>query len=890
MNNFLRELIQQDYTLITASHRQARYLRSAHASSMMEQGHTVWQTPPIHPWKQWLKQCWEEKYQVNDISRPRLLSSAQTRMLWLSIIEKSRYVDSKLQINSIVDQAIRAYETCLEWRLDIFPEGIFLNTDTQAFKSWANTYRERIQQENWLDELGLADYLVKSAYKPDAHGVVVYGFDELNPQQQAFLQYLKVRDCQVEFFKSPGRNQSTRYYEFPESRNEIRSAAVWARKIIDEEPDSSIGIVIPDLDYRREYVSAIFDDILNPGWIVQKPDSINSLYSIAPGRPLSDYPVIHAALQILALGEYRQRIQRFEFLLRSSYIKGNVTESGLRARFYSALRAIGEPSWHIKTLLDFIDSHQKHFPVAKGFVNMLRELRTYLDQLPPGQTPKQWSESFTHCLKLFGWPGERSLNSSEYQTLLEWRQVLLTFADLGTVCGKFDYLQAFEYLKQILAERSFQPETIETPLQISGLPGVSGMKFDHLWVSGVHDLNWPGPTSSNPFIPLALQREAGVPGSSAEINMKRCQLETQELISSTSHLIFSYARMQENTECRPSTILKEFISDTPDFTATDYKQLIFSSSLIETLIDTQTPTFSHDEIAGGGTSILTDQSACPFRAFARHRLKARGLDEIDIGLDPARRGLLVHAVMQGVWNRIGNSDNLQAMSGEKLNSLIKSVVSSVIHKQARHQPETYTSGFCQLEGRRLVSLVRQWMEIERTRPGFSVLELEKKHQVNFHGLNIRMRIDRVDELEGGGQVLIDYKTGEVNVKKWQGERPEEPQMPLYAVTHDGDTKAVVYAGMKKGKLAYTGLAEKPDLIDGVQSVSELPTEHVWQQCLAIWDASLAKLAGEYLQGQADVAPRDKQACRTCDLHTLCRIHERDWLLSDTSEDLISWEE
>ena len=876
--------MDQGYVLITASHRQARNLSLAYASFMLEQGHSVWQTPLILPWKKWLIHAWDEGCQIHDTSRPRLLSSSQIRLLWLSIIDNSGFVDSKLQLNSIIDQAIHAYELCLEWNLEIFPEGLFLNADTRAFRNWVDTYRETMQRENWLEEQGLADYLINSTDFPKLPGVVVYGFDELNPQQQNYFNYLEKSGCRVEVFRPESKNKSTRYFEFSEFRNEIRAAATWAKNIVESDPQSSIGIVIPDLEQHRDYVTAVFDDILNPGWINKRPDSIQSLYSFAPGRPLSKYPVIFAALQILALGEYRQRIQRFDFLLRSSFIKGSESESRARARFYSALRATGEPAWRLNTLLNFIEDHGDNYPVATAFVAMLRALAVYLDQLPGNQSPRQWAESFTHCLTIFGWPGDRQLDSSEYQTLREWREKLLTFADLGSICGKLDYQQALEHLKRILSDTHFQPETPETPVQISGLPGIAGMDFEHLWIMDLHDLNWPGPASLNPFIPVKLQREVGIPGSSAEVNRKRCQRETQNLVSSTADLVFSFARMKEDTECRPSNILKQFTAEIPEYDVVDYKRLIFDSSKIELFTDTHAPEFSQEEVAEGGSGILTDQAACPFRAFARHRLSARGLDDIDIGLDPARRGLLVHSVMHGVWRRIGNSASLQAMTAAALETLLESVISIVIKQQARHQPETYSAGFCRLEGRRLLSLVKQWMEIERRRPGFTVLEMEKKLQVNFYGLSLRMRLDHIDEYEIGGYAVKDYKTGDVNVLKWQGERPEEPQLPLYAVTHGGQIKAVAYAGMKKGRLAFTGLGEDPELIEGVVPVSEIVTEDSWRKHLSDWESNLEKLAEEYLHGEAGVMPRDNKACQYCDLHTLCRIHERKWFISDNTGD------
>ena len=54
----------------------------------------------------------------------------------------------------------------------------------------------------------------------------------------------------------------------------------------------------------------------------------------------------------------------------------------------------------------------------------------------------------------------------------------------------------------------------------------------------------------------------------------------------------------------------------------------------------------------GGTRVLADQAACPFRAFAKWRLSAEELEEPESGLDPRDRGKLLHALMREIWTRL----------------------------------------------------------------------------------------------------------------------------------------------------------------------------------------------------------------------------------------------
>ena len=880
MNNHLRQYIDQGFVVITASQRQAHALKMAYANAMLEEGNKVWRTPEVFTWEVWIRKYWEHN---PEHSSKVLLNTSQLRLIWQSIIESSSYTRNILQVDTIIDTAIQAYDTCLEWEIEIFPKDTFLNSDDLAFKSWVQSYQKQLVDNNWIDASELTNELIAADFAPEIKGIVVYGYDKLTNQQVNFIDYLKSRKYEVIIFKTEGRNETTVYNDYSQPGDELRAAATWARQILINNPGATIGIVVPDLNKRRESVSAIFDVVLHPDWTLRQPGTFQRQYSIAPGRPLSVYPMLHAAIEVLSLGYGRIPVRRLEFLLRSSFIKGMSSEAGTRALFYAALRDTGEPAWRLQTLLEHVQLHHQYMPVANDFINRLVQYQEFINQLPSTQSPREWSESFNQLLKLFGWPGDRSLTSIEYQTLKAWGEALLELAVLGTVSSKWDYAKAFSNLKDILKARSFQPETIETSIQISGLPGVSGMAFDYVRIVGMHDLIWPAPAIANPFIPLTLQKNAGVPGSTAKQVMEQCKLETESLVQSARHVVFSYARQEGDREYRPSPILRKYMAEPQegsDSLASDYNRQVFQSRDMESFTDITAPPFSNKDKVSGGTGILSDQSACPFRAFAHHRLKANGIGNVDIGLDPATRGSLVHEVMHDVWKRIGSSEELKHMASSKLESLINAMAAGAIRKHSKLKPETFTPEFRRLETRRLASLISQWMAIEKARPEFTIGDLEKRHDANFHGLNLRMRIDRIDELPEGGQVLIDYKTGEVSVNKWEGDRPEEPQLPLYAVSLKDDIKAVTFAGMKKGRLGYTGMGETADLIDGVKAAGE--AEEEWQAQLREWEKVLGDLAEEYIQGNASVTPT-KTACRYCDLHSLCRIHEREWLMTGDEE-------
>ena len=278
----------------------------------------------------------------------------------------------------------------------------------------------------------------------------------------------------------------------------------------------------------------------------------------------------------------------------------------------------------------------------------------------------------------------------------------------------------------------------------------------------------------------------------------------------------------------------------------------------------------------GGSGVFKDQAACPFRAFARHRLRAYGLASADIGLAPPERGSLLHDVMQSVFEGIDDLESLQALGEEKEKLLISRSVEKVIQKYRRQWPQTFSPAFMQIETDRLTALVFDWLKLEKQRAYFRVLACELKQTASFADIEVNTRIDRVDELADGRLVLLDYKTGVVNPSGWFGERPEDPQLPLYTILQDREVAALAFAKLAIAESRYAGISNGDDLLPGVSSFEKnrnTGEQTSWDELIANWRDLLLQLGHDFRQGRAVVDPKDATTCRYCDLQSFCRIYE-----------------
>jgi RecB family exonuclease len=202
-------------------------------------------------------------------------------------------------------------------------------------------------------------------------------------------------------------------------------------------------------------------------------------------------------------------------------------------------------------------------------------------------------------------------------------------------------------------------------------------------------------------------------------------------------------------------------------------------------------------------------------------------------------------------------------------------VHAALEELARDRSQTLTGRFRELETRRLTRLLRAWLEEEKARAPFRVVAAEQKTTIRLGGLVVEGRIDRVDELDDGSRVILDYKSGKTDIKSWQGERPDEPQLPLYAVDMRlrQPVSAVLFAQLRTGDIGFKGLASRIDIAPKVKPVGD--TEADWQTQLDTWQATLTKLAEAYRAGDARVDPKEfPRTCEYCGLQALCRVHER----------------
>jgi ATP-dependent helicase/DNAse subunit B len=364
---------------------------------------------------------------------------------------------------------------------------------------------------------------------------------------------------------------------------------------------------------------------------------------------------------------------------------------------------------------------------------------------------------------------------------------------------------------------------------------------------------------------------------------------TERILRSAPVVSFSYARLKQSTESRESRLVAKLAANTAitiEPIPADLAHRTAPDMQTECFIDAnRIPMRVSEGAVAGGSKIITEQSRCPFQAFAIARLGAEKWDAAQAGLTALVRGNLLHEVMSLVWGGIstgGIRTLAELKSLQDIPAFTANHVRTVMHsKLPAGARERMPVRYLELEENRLTRLVTEWLLYESRRQDFSVEHVELKHEVTVSGLTLRVRLDRVDRLNDGSLLVIDYKTGNEMPNQWDLPRPEDAQLPLYAdfaLPQGNKAGGLVFAKVRTGEknMCFAGRVSdtRTSLLADLKGNSALVKNPLTQQQLDAWSAKIDQLAQDFLAGRADVDPREiPTTCEKCGLQALCRIHE-----------------
>jgi ATP-dependent helicase/nuclease subunit B len=854
----------------------------------------AWPTPLIHDWDSWLAVLWNQHLQ-NVPNAPLLLTSLQERAVWKKIAGTPT-ADSE----AVVKLASKAWQLLSDFNAHGERRrswGASVTGDAEVFRGWASDFERECRVNRWIARSDLAALLVPSIRKgtislPDE--MLLIGFDRFSPAQQMLIDGARARGTRVATLDPPNPPKSPELVQAKELREELGICAWWARLIMESDPAASIAIVVQGIDDQRGEIERTFRGVLMPESVGIEADNAMP-FEFSLGTPLATVPVVKAALLLLRwLGQPLDQAA-ISWLMMSGFLAASDEDLVEMAALDAEIRERGQmpPETQFESFTRYdprLDSD-----TARKFLNRLRSLQRTAQAeglTIRTKTFPEWIDSAEMLLEQALWPGARPLESVEYQARKRWKRLTADVAGLGFDGKRVTWREFVTVFDRYATETIFAPESLDAPIQIMGVFESAGQEFDALWFVGADHRQWPPTGQSNALLPLWLQRKTAMPHSGLDLDWTLNLAITHRLTSSASECVFSHSLRDDAGELRPSALLAEaFGRQLPTLTSEELRARLQvpekpPQCCLTIRVEDQSSVPWPADIPAGGSDILKRQSACAFQSFAVRRLGAEELGEAERGLTPRDRGNIAHAVLQAIWSKENAADILIQSRADLINAKFTGKLAETLRHHIAdvfgrkfgriHRDSGWSGAYLQVEQARLHSVLGQWLDREMERVPFTVEEHEKDFLSQINGLHLNLRVDRIDRVDGG-RLILDYKTGKVSPAMWDGERPDEPQLPLYGLHGPvDDLRGVLFAQVRAGDMEFRGRVEDATttLFKDLDNRSALVSNPLTREALDEWAKTLSALADEFMAGSAAVAPKQyPKTCRYCVLPALCRVAE-----------------
>jgi len=884
------ETLKPNTQIITANQRLCRFLLEEYALYQKKRQQFVYHPPVILPIHAWLEKA-IFSMQAESKEAFTLLNDSQALILFENMIEESEQPHSVLlNAKTISKMALEAFQRSRLWKIS--SKTLALQADTlecKRFLKWEEKFIDYAKQHRVLEKTQaytkLSAYYASEMTQNHPFGsasekptLILFGFDDLAPLFRDIFEHHPHFNCHR--YQANSINEQAHHRRFEQLEEEIAAMAHYAKMMTKKMPHKKIACVFPTLHEIRPQVEKIFKQIFSS----QNFDLVN----ISGGEPLSSFPMIHTALHFLKSLAHPHSIELWTTLLSCPFLGQAETEFFKRKKLLAnlgnghivyldlmqlnlLLKKQPDESFNLSFLIEQA-AHFHHQTIQKlSHESSCRASLAY------------WTHYFVKQLQLIGWPGERTLNSEEYQTEQRFLSLLEELAHLAHFLPDCSFDSALKYFECLLNETLFQVQTrSETPIQVLGLLEASGHYFHHVWLGQCDEYTLPAAPKPNPFLPLYLQKNLNLPHASFE---RENQLATQlvkRLQENCIEFIISYHAVENDRLKNPSYLFNTYpewaISDEIQqacfaWTPTQYYEHFSSENLLEDYQDFKAPPLIKEREGKrlhGGSTLLKWHADCPFQSFAKSRLKIKTIPPLSFGLSPQERGKLIHLILEKIWKKWPHSEMMhQKLSvqtadfKEALETIIKSSIQEIEKKGGTI---FFHSAHKKLEVQLQTALILDWLKIECERPFFEVVQTEYASTFYFADFELKIRADRIDYLPSEhARLIVDYKTGKAKSSRgWFTTPLTEPQLPLYSLSVP-NVIGISFAQVVKGDCHYRGLSET-DL--GIWPHHEKIDFRAQQKK---WQQEIEMLLHDFLSGNAALHPREgEKTCSQCSLSSLCR--------------------
>jgi len=871
--------LDDDTLVLAATERVSRHIKMQAALLQSVSGKRSWFAKgKIRTVTQWIEEVWLEQ-----LPNEQLLFPVQELAVVKSVADRSGLLpDNLISSTSTARRIAQAYSTFIKYKLPSDPDRFRFKREYEVFWQWRSLIEEDCRKNGSVFRAEVPSLVLKSLQAnaiAAPRRIVLVGVLYMNPSEEAVIDQLKKMGSEVIMVGGEADRCSPRLVRAVTQADEFEHVAEWINAtlkpyITTPHAAPSIALLVPDMEAYQAPLTEALTMVVSPASLLPPNGGaeVREPWDISSGATLGARPMIRAALGILSITNRKADADVFSRVLRSSWVGGYSVEGPQRALVDIWIRENNGISMNGKDYLRALAACKTSCTI---FTENLRRVLAAQEEDNSDRYPSEWADFFKASLEMMGWPEAEGLSSANFQTLESWEKAIKVFRSLDYQLGPCAYERAYMWLREVIETCRFQPRLNHVaPVAIMTYEDAVGLSFDHVWMLGATNKALPQPADPNPFLPIELLADAGVPEATSEGQLARAHRMVQALTGISSDITVSCFEYDD----RGSNIgASELFGLWPTATQCSTTWSGFTGNEVGSLNredydQEKIPPVSDEErkTLKGGVSVFQNYAAEPFFAFACNRLGAREFPVPVFGFDPRIQGTMLHLCLELLWREVRTQRVLKAFTPEQLKLHVEDAIEKASVRLLYKLQWRYGHRLITLEQGRLRSLLLAWMEVEKGREHpFEVVGFESRTDVNVFGVELTVTLDRTDKiLLPDGKVycmLFDYKSGaNFTFKRLNADKLLEPQLPIYATQVSpaalgvDSIKGVSLAQINAKKLhIHTRSSFVAKLCGGSADKNDVCTPNEWAAQVDAWNSALEGMAIGFLGGDGHLSVIDK---------------------------------
>ena len=826
----------------------------------------VWRTPSVLSVSAWLARG------AIEAGLPRVLSPHEEWLLWRDIAATWCVERADLSADALADALQRAAALVADYRISEAAIADDVALESQWLAEGIVELRRRAAAQDAMASFDVAARLVTAGWAPAQRPLIV-GV-EISPALHAL-------GLSVEGVPS-GAAATPRLHAADDPAGEYADIASWSAAWLTRDPSARLLVIVPPGAAVRHALERSLRERLQPR--VLAGESGVAVHAFEGGQPLADAAEVAAALDLLqCLSRPTERTQ-IARMFEAAYWPD---ATSARNRVADELRRgsiVRIDSGDIVRTLQAAAGESGDFAALTASLARLAAAHEALHRDAPP------SLRIAAALAAAGWDAGGRDDSAAQQAraafarLLESLPAVLGTRGRGT---RESVIELVDVLTALARREYFAPSLGDVAVTVTSSLDHPVALYDGIWFASLQTDRWPEPARLDPFVPWPLQRSAGVAAANPVARLAAARDFMRVLRQSATDVVYSWQRADGETTLAPSVLLTideprpRALSDAPHLAQSLRAQQPLH---FERCVDERGLAWAASTPLSGGSRALERQNACPFQSYVRTRLAREPRESWEPGVSALERGRLLHGVLENFWPSIGGSADLARLDPAELQRKLDAALESVRLGSASVRDPLAARALLR-ERARLGSLILGCMSAELARGAFTVAAVERVRELTIAGISLSLRIDRIDRLDDGRYVVIDYKSSQNKKLDFSGERADAVQLFTYALALEQGGEQVAGFGnlhYSERHPGYRAVAAQDGIFGAREDVGD------WEEFRAQYTAHLQRLAHALAQGEAAVDPL-KKACEHCELTALCRRLESVPLEASDDEDAEEFE-